>query len=79
MVGLKTAISVHEPRFRAFHGLLNNRVGFMFLPVQAYNQAFGASYRPGSFVQWAVDGGLAEVSQSDKFFYAMPLCAARPG
>ena len=74
VVGLQNfAISVHEPRFRAFHGLLNNRVGFMFLPVQAYNQAFGASYRPSDFVQWAVDG-LAEISQSDKFFYAMHSC-----
>ena len=73
-VGLQNfAISVHEPRFRAFHGLLNNRVGFMFLPVQAYNQAFGASYRPSDFVQWAVDG-LAEISQNDKFFYAMHSC-----
>jgi len=74
VVGLQNfAISVNEPRFRAFHGLLNNRVGFMFLPVQAYNQAFGASYRPHDFVQWAVDG-LAEISKNEKFFYAMHSC-----
>ena len=74
VVGLQNfAISVNEPRFRAFHGLLNNRVGFMFLPVQAYNQAFGASYRPHDFVEWAVDG-LAEISKNDKFFYAMHSC-----
>ena len=73
-VGLQNfAISVNEPRFRAFHGLLNNRLGFFFLPVQAYNQAFGASYRPDDFVQWSVDG-LAEMSRSERFFYAMHSC-----
>jgi arylsulfatase A-like enzyme len=74
VVGLQNfAISVNEPRFRAFHGLLHNRVGFSFLPVQAYNQSFGSSYRPDQFVEWAVDG-LAELSRSDKFFYAMHSC-----
>lgn len=74
VVGLQNfAMSVNEPRFRAFHGLLHNRVGFSFLPVQAYNQSFGASYRPWQFVEWAVDG-LAELSRSDKFFYAVHSC-----
>ena len=73
-VGLQNfAISVNEPRFRAFHGLLHNRVGFSFLPVQAYNQSFGASYRPWQFTEWAVDG-LAELSTSERFFYAMHSC-----
>jgi arylsulfatase A-like enzyme len=74
VVGLQNfAISINEPRFRAFHGLLHNRVGFSFLPVQAYNQSFGSSYRPQQFVDWAVDG-LAELSRSGKFFYAMHSC-----
>jgi arylsulfatase A-like enzyme len=74
VVGLQNfAMSVNEPRFRAFHGLLHNRVGFSFLPVQAYNQSFGSSYRPWQFVEWAVDG-LAELSRSDKFFYAVHSC-----
>jgi arylsulfatase A-like enzyme len=74
VVGLQNfAMSVNEPRFRAFHGLLHNRVGFSFLPVQAYNQSFGSSYRPWQFVEWAVDG-LAELSRSDKFFYAIHSC-----
>lgn len=73
-VGLQNfAISVNEPRFRAFHGLLHNRVGFSLLPVQAYNQSFGASYRPDQFIEWAVDG-LSELSHSDKFFYAVHSC-----
>ena len=73
-VGLQNfAISVNEPRFRAFHGMLHNRVGFSFLPVQAYNQSFGASYRPQQFTEWAVDG-LAELSKSDRFFYALHSC-----
>ena len=73
-VGLQNfAISVNEPRFRAFHGFLHNRVGFGLLPVQAYNQSFGASYRPGQFVEWAVDG-LAELSRADQFFYAIHSC-----
>ena len=73
-VGLQNfAISVNEPRFRAFHGLLHNRVGFSLLPVQAYNQSFGASYRPDQFIEWAVDG-LAELSHSNKFFYAIHSC-----
>lgn len=74
VVGLQNfAISINEPRFRAFHGLLHNRVGFSFLPVQAYNQAFGSSYRPDQFVEWAADG-IAELSASGKFFYAMHSC-----
>lgn len=73
-VGLQNfAISVNEPRFRAFHGFLHNRVGFSLLPVQAYNQSFGASYRPDQFVEWAVDG-LAELSRAEQFFYAIHSC-----
>lgn len=73
-VGLQNfAISVNEPRFRAFHGLLHNRVGFTLLPVQAYNQAFGSSYRPEQFVEWTVDG-LAELSRADRFFFAVHSC-----
>jgi len=74
VVGLQNfAMSVNEPRFRAYHGLLHNRVGFSLLPVQAYNQSFGASYRPWQFVEWVVDG-LAEMSKSKQFFYAMHSC-----
>ena len=74
VVGLQNfAMSVNEPRFRAFHGLLHNRVGFSLLPVQAYNQSFGSSYRPWQFVEWTVDG-LAELSHSDQFFYAIHSC-----
>jgi len=74
VVGIQNfAISVNEPPFRAFHGLMHNSLGFSFLPVQAYNQSFGRSYRPDQFVDWAVDG-LAEISQSERFFYAMHSC-----
>ena len=35
-------MSVNEPKFRAFHGLFQNPLGFTFLPVQAFNQSFGS-------------------------------------
>ncbi|MGB0637852.1 MAG: sulfatase family protein [Myxococcota bacterium] len=74
VVGLQNfAMSVNEPKFRAFHGLFQNPLGFTFLPVQAFNQSFGSSYRPDQFVEWAVDG-LAEMSKNDQFFYAMHSC-----
>ena len=74
VVGLQNfAMSVNEPKFRAFHGLFQNPLGFTFLPVQAFNQSFGSSYRPDQFVEWAVDG-LSEMSENDQFFYAMHSC-----
>jgi len=74
VVGVQNfAISVNEPPFRAFHGLLHNNLGFSFLPVQAYNQSFGNSYRPEQFITWAIDG-LAEISTSERFFYALHSC-----
>ncbi len=73
-VGLQNfAISVNEPRFRVYHGLLHNWLGYSLVPVQAFNQSFGKSYRPEMFTEFAVDG-LAELSRSDKFFYAIHSC-----
>jgi arylsulfatase A-like enzyme len=73
-VGLANfALSINEPRFRLFHGLLHNPLGFAMVPVQAYNQSFGKSYRPQLFNEYVIDG-LAELSQSDKFFYAVHSC-----
>ncbi len=73
-VGLANfALSINEPRFRAFHALLHNPLGFAMVPVQAYNQSFGKSYRPHLFNQYAVDG-LVELSKSERFFYAIHSC-----
>ena len=73
-VGLANfALSINEPRFRAFHALLHNPLGFSMVPVQAYNQSFGKSYRPELFNEFVVDG-LAELSKSERFFYAVHSC-----
>lgn len=73
-VGLQNfAISVNEPRFRAFHALFHNRLGYSLVPVQAYNQSFGKSYRPEMFADYALDG-MAEISHKGKFFYAIHSC-----
>jgi len=67
------AVSVNEPRFRAFYGLMANPIGFSLVPTAAYNQAFGKSYRPDLFVNRAVSA-LADVSAHEKFFYAVHSC-----
>jgi len=73
-VGLANfALSINEPRFRTFHALLHNPLGFSMVPVQAYNQSFGKSYRPHLFNKYVVDG-LAKLSQSERFFYAIHSC-----
>jgi len=73
-VGLANfALSMNEPRFRAFHALLHNPLGFSIVPVQAYNQSFGKSYRPALFNEYVVDG-LTELSKHDRFFYAVHSC-----
>jgi arylsulfatase A-like enzyme len=74
VVGLQNfAISVNEPRFRVYHALMHNWLGYALVPVQAFNQSFGKSYRPEHFAEYAVDA-LAEMSRSDKFFYAVHSC-----
>jgi len=73
-VGLANfALSINEPRYRIFHGLMHNPVGFSMVPVQAYNQSFGKSYRPHLFNEYVIDG-LEELSRADRFFYAIHSC-----
>ncbi len=67
------AVSVNEPRYRAFHGLMHNPVGFALVPTARHNQAFGKSYRPELFADRAQDL-LARVSEEDRFFYALHSC-----
>ncbi len=68
------AVSIHEPRFRAFAWMMHNPIGFSIVPTAAYNQAFARSYRPDLFVEKALDT-LGEVSSEGKpFFLAMHTC-----
>lgn len=68
------AVSVNEPRYKLFHALMHNPIGFRILPSAAYNQAFGKSYRPDLFIDKALDA-LAEVSAQGKpVFYAVHSC-----
>ena len=67
------AISMTEPRFRAFHSWMHNPIGFALVPVIRHNQAFGKSYNPSIFADAAVDQ-LAEASQNGAFFYALHSC-----
>ena len=68
------AVSIHEPRFRAFAWLMHNPIGFSLLPTAAYNQAFSRSYRPDLFVDKALDT-LGKISRQGKpFFLAMHTC-----
>lgn len=68
------AVSLNEPRFRAFSWLMHNPLGFSLLPTAAYNQAFSRSYRPELFIDAAVDA-LGETSRVGKpFFYAVHSC-----
>jgi arylsulfatase A-like enzyme len=73
-VGLQNfAVSVNEPRYRVFHALLHNPIGFGLVPVAAYNQAFGKSYRPQLFTQRALQE-LSELSREERFFMAVHSC-----
>ncbi|MAA80593.1 MAG: hypothetical protein CL916_15160, partial [Deltaproteobacteria bacterium] len=73
-IGLKSfALSITEPRFRIFHGLLHNPVGFSISPVLRHNQAFGRSYRPELFNDAVVDL-LAESAKKDRFMMAVHSC-----
>ena len=67
------AISVNEPRFRAFHAWMTGWLGQRLVPVLAHNQAFGKSYRPDRYVDRAADL-LAEVSHADRFLFAVHSC-----
>ena len=67
------AISMTEPRFRAFHSWMHNPIGFALVPTIRHNQAFGKSYDPSLFADAAVDQ-LAEASLQDQFFYALHSC-----
>ncbi len=67
------AVSVNEPRYRAFHGLLHNPLGFSLVPTTEHNQAFGKSYHPDRFVDAAVQE-LAEAAQHERFFMAIHSC-----
>ena len=74
VVGMQNfAVSMREPPYRHFHALMHNRVGFWLVPVQAWNQAFGSSYRPALFQEKAVDE-LALASEHERFFYAVHSC-----
>jgi arylsulfatase A-like enzyme len=73
-VGIQNfAVSVNEPRYRTFHSLMHNPIGFTMVPVMAYNQAFGKSYRPWLFEERVMDE-LAELSQADRFLAALHSC-----
>jgi len=66
-------VSANEPRYRAFHAFMHNRLGFAMVPSQRYNQAYGKSYRPQLFASAVLDE-LADASQHDRFFLAMHSC-----
>ena len=73
-VGIQNfAVSVNEPRYRTFHSLMHNPLGFSMVPVMAYNQAFGKSYRPGLFEE-AMVGELEELAKADRFLAAIHSC-----
>ena len=67
------AVSVNEPRYRAFFALLYNKIGFALVPTLRLNQAFGKSYRPALFARAAVDE-LAAAAREGPFFYALHTC-----
>lgn len=67
------AISGSEPRFRAFYGLLDNPLGWFFVPVVRENQAFGRSYRNTRFNRDSRQT-IAELSKKDRFFMAIHDC-----
>ena len=67
------AISVTEPRFRVYHGLLHNPIGFSISPTLRHNQAFGRSYRPELFSDEVINS-LAASAQNDKFMLALHSC-----
>lgn len=67
------AISGSEPRFRAFYGLLDNPLGWLFVPVIRENQAFGRSYRNTRFNVDSLET-IASLSKNDRFFLAIHDC-----
>ena len=67
------AVSVNEPRFRTFHEFMHNPIGFALVPVMAYNQAFGKSYRPWMFEE-RVAASLRDLADSDRFLAAIHSC-----
>ncbi|MFT5681578.1 MAG: arylsulfatase A-like enzyme, partial [Myxococcota bacterium] len=73
-VGIQNfAVSVNEPRYRVFHSLMHNPIGFAMVPVMAYNQAFGKSYRPWLFEE-RLAGEMAELAKSEQFLAAIHSC-----
>jgi len=68
------AVSMHEPRFRAFAWLMHNPIGFSFVPTAAYNQAFSRSFRPDLFVDKALDTMGEISSDGEPFLMAMHTC-----
>lgn len=67
------AVSVNEPRFRSFYGLMANPIGYRLVPAAAYNQSFGKSYRPNLFATRAVTA-LSDASKRGRFLYAIHSC-----
>jgi arylsulfatase A-like enzyme len=67
------ALSGSEPRFRAFYGMLDNPLGWAFVPIVRMNEAFGRSYRPYRYYA-AVDEAIAEASKHEHFFFATHDC-----
>ena len=73
-IGLQSfALSITEPQYRIFHGLLHNPIGFAISPVLRHNQAFGRSYRPELFND-AVIELLHKSSQGERFMMAVHTC-----
>ena len=73
-VGIQNfAVSVNEPRYRTFHSFMHNPIGFAMVPVMAYNQAFGKSYRPWLFEERLTEE-LGALALSDRFFAAIHSC-----
>ena len=66
-------VSANEPRYRAFHAFMHNRLGFAMVPSQRYNQAYGKSYRPWLFAT-AVQNVIADASRQGRFFVGMHSC-----
>jgi len=67
------ALSASEPRFRAFHGLMHNKIGYWLAPVVRHNQALGKSYRPELFFEATIEA-LHEASQNERFFLTSHSC-----
>lgn len=67
------ALSATEPRFRMFHLLMHNPIGYWIAPVIRHNQALGKSYRPELFNEANIEE-IHHASQQERFFYATHAC-----